>query len=173
MQPSSYMQMPAQPPLQQPSPTGSGVVNDDPLEDAKGQEARKLVGYHLDNYRRNSAYCLPPSLRPTLVQRTVEHEGIIDGIPHPEIRNRMILLRGRFNLADCIHSYMKSTKIHGDDVLAHANWEISEDWLRQYGYLVDPTTLTLTNRWRKERGEPEIIYSEISPSEQLPGMSQA
>ena len=76
-------------------------------------------------------------------------EGIIDGIPHPEIRNRMILLRGRmlllllissdganlgrFNLAECIHSYLGSTTIHGDDVLAHANWEIHENWLRQYG----------------------------------------
>ena len=41
---------------------------------------------------------------------------------------------GRFNLVDCIHSYLTSTTIHGDDVLAHANWEIHERWLKQYGY---------------------------------------
>lgn len=28
-----------------------------------------LISYHLDNYKRNAAYCLPASLRPTLVQR--------------------------------------------------------------------------------------------------------
>jgi hypothetical protein len=28
-----------------------------------------VLSYHLDNYKRNSAYCLPSSLRPTLVQR--------------------------------------------------------------------------------------------------------
>ncbi|KIJ56562.1 hypothetical protein M422DRAFT_22723 [Sphaerobolus stellatus SS14] len=153
-------------PPSQPSGNSPNVDDGDP----KAQEARKLVGYHLENFSRNAAYCLPPSLRPTLVQRTVEHEGIINGIVHPEIRNRMILLRGRFDLADCIHSYLKNTTIHGDDVLAHANWEINEEWLKQYGYLVDPSTLALTNRWRKERGEPEIPYSEIAPSEQLPGM---
>ncbi|KAF8592500.1 hypothetical protein K439DRAFT_1625854 [Ramaria rubella] len=147
-------------------------VDDSSLEDSKAQEARKLVAYHLDNYRRNTAYCLPPSLRPTLVQRTVEHESIIDGIPHPELRNRMILLRGRFNLADCIHSYLTATTIHGDDVLAHANWEIHESWLKQFGYLIDATTLAMTNRWRKERGAPEISLSDIAPSEQLPGLSQ-
>lgn len=54
--------------------TSSTSNSDDlSLEDSKAQEARKLVAYHLDNYRRNQAYCLPPSLRPTLVQRTVEH----------------------------------------------------------------------------------------------------
>ncbi|KAF8528901.1 hypothetical protein BU17DRAFT_73155 [Hysterangium stoloniferum] len=154
-----------------PTPPQSGV-DETAIDDPKSQEARKLMGYHLDNFRRNSAYCLPPSLRPTLVQRTVEHEGIIDGIPHPELRNRMILLRGRFNLAECIHKYLTSTTIHGDDVLAHANWEIHEDWLKQFGYLVDATTLSLTNRWRKERGEPEIQMGEIAASEQLPGLGQ-
>jgi len=29
----------------------------------------KPSSYHLDNFKRNSAYCLPASLRPTLVQR--------------------------------------------------------------------------------------------------------
>ncbi|KAF8520099.1 hypothetical protein JB92DRAFT_2896191 [Gautieria morchelliformis] len=174
MQSMPYMQQVsngnnATPPQNSPA---SNNIEEGSLEDPKAQEARKLVGYHLDNYRRNSAYCLPPSLRPTLVQRTVEHEGIIDGIPHPELRNRMILLRGRFNLAECIHSYLGSTSIHGDDVLAHANWEIHEPWLKQYGYLVDATTLALTNRWRKERGAAEILLAEISPSEQLPGLAQ-
>lgn len=74
------------------------------------------VRYHLNNFRRNSAYCLPSSLRPTLIQRTVDHgtfpnvflcslywvlsypsvDSIIDEIPHPEIRNRMILMKGEF-----------------------------------------------------------------------------
>ena len=32
--------------------------------------------------------------------------------------------------------------IHGDDVLAHANWEIGETWLRRYGF-VSPFFLRL------------------------------
>lgn len=57
--------------------------------------------------------------------RTVPHESVIDAILHPEIRDRMILLRGRFDLVDCLHDYRLSVKIHGDDVLSHVNWEIS------------------------------------------------
>lgn len=64
--------------------TAASPADDD--QDPKRHEAYKLIQcvicwstfwisltssdrYHLDNYKRNSAYCLPSSLRPTLVQR--------------------------------------------------------------------------------------------------------
>jgi hypothetical protein len=96
-------------------------------------ETYKLVRYHLENYKRNSAYCLPASLRPTLLQRTMPHESIIDRIVHPELRDRIILLRSQIDLVDCLYDYSRAITVHGDDVLAHANWEIGESWLRQYG----------------------------------------
>ncbi|THG98559.1 hypothetical protein EW026_g3643 [Hermanssonia centrifuga] len=119
---------------QQPKPTQSTTSPADDDQDPKRHEAYKLIQYHLDNYKRNSAYCLPSSLRPTLVQRTVPHESVIDSILHPELRDRMILLRGRFDLVDCLHDYRTAITIHGDDVLAHNNWEISETWLLRYKY---------------------------------------
>ncbi|KAI9001203.1 hypothetical protein BD414DRAFT_574668 [Trametes punicea] len=160
----------------------------------KKNDAYKLIHYHLENYKRNNNYCLPSSLRPTLVQRTIPHESVIDGVLHPELRDRMILLRGklyhtcqirntserplallcinnahgtlavpdRFNLVDCLHDYRYAVTIHGDDVLAHNNWEIAESWLQRYKFLVDPATLSITNRWRRERGEPELHVSEYS-----------
>lgn len=42
---------------------------------------------------------------------------------------------GRVNLVDCMHDYAMSVTIHGDDVLAHSNWEIGETWLRRYGFV--------------------------------------
>lgn len=76
---------------------------------------------------------------------------MIDVILHPELRDRMILLRGmaiaqgmispvyfllgRYDLVDCLHDYRDAVTIHGDDVLAHVNWEISETWLRRYKYV--------------------------------------
>jgi len=140
----------------------------DDEEDPNKNEAYKLIHYHLDNYKRNTAYCLPSSLRPTLVQRTVPHESVIDRILHPELRDRMILLRGRFDLVDCLLDYRNAVIIHGDDVLAHSNWEIGEKWLRQYGFLVDPATLNIANRWRRERGEPEMRLSDIASPETTP-----
>ena len=72
-----------------PQQSRPSVASLDELEpiDPKNVEAQKLISfvafqsqplacspslgfrYHLDNYKRNSAYCLPASLRPTLVQR--------------------------------------------------------------------------------------------------------
>jgi len=146
------------------SPPDQTEEDDDPNK----SEAYKLIHYHLDNYKRNTAYCLPSSLRPTLVQRTVPHESVIDRILHPELRDRMILLRGRFDLVDCLLDYRNAVTIHGDDVLAHSNWEISEKWLRQYGFLVDPATLNIVNRWRRERAEPELRIAEITSAENTP-----
>ncbi|CAK5275741.1 unnamed protein product [Mycena citricolor] len=169
-------------------PSSAAQLNTDQAEeddDPNKSEAYKLIHYHLDNYKRNTAYCLPSSLRPTLVQRTVPHESVIDRILHPELRDRMILLRGkwfwlcnvglnlihilgRFDLVDCLLDYRNAVNIHGDDVLAHSNWEISEKWLRQYHFLVDPATLNIVNRWRRERGEPEIRLAELNSAENTP-----
>lgn len=82
---------------------------------------------------------------------------------------------------DCLHDHRYAVTIHGDDVLAHNNWEIAESWLQRYKcvssfcpcrvfvnltgrvrFLVDPATLSITNRWRRERGEPELPLSEYS-----------
>jgi hypothetical protein len=52
------------------------------------------------SYRVNHAYVLPASMRPTAVQRTIPHEHAIDGVPFPSIRDRMILLRGRYDLIE-------------------------------------------------------------------------
>ncbi|PAV20725.1 hypothetical protein PNOK_0335200 [Pyrrhoderma noxium] len=148
---SSIASASAAPPPTPPSSNTGGVDKDDITDDPKLQEATKLIHYHLDNYKRNNAYCLPQSLRPTLVQRTVPHESVIDGIPHPELRDKMILLRGTFDLVDALHDYVRSLTLHGDDVLAHTNWEIGESWLRRYGFLVDQSVLNICNRWRRER----------------------
>ncbi|TFK76084.1 hypothetical protein BDN72DRAFT_810061 [Pluteus cervinus] len=156
------------PPVRQHLSAGPGSTTptsaSEPVEDDDDTklEAHKLINYHLENYKRNSQYCLPSSLRPTLVQKTVPHESVIDKILHPELRDRMILLRDRYNLVDCLMDYRTNVTIHGDDVLAHTNWEIGEIWLRKYGFLVDPAVLSVANRWRKERGEPELRVSDFN-----------
>lgn len=143
----------------------------EPLEDdgdPNKNEAYKLVHYHLENFKRNNNYCLPSSLRPTIVQKTVPHESVIDVILHAELRDRMILLRERYDLVECLMDYRAAVIIHGDDVLAHTNWEIGEQFLRKYGFLIDAATLNIANRWRRERGEPEIRLSDIGSVENTP-----
>jgi hypothetical protein len=43
---------------------------------------------------------------------------------------------GRFDLAECFADLMRAVVIHGDDVLAHANWELSLSWMKRYQYVV-------------------------------------
>lgn len=162
----SFVSNTSTPTISQQSRPSVGAIEEMDLVDPKSMEAQKLISYHLENYKRNSAYCLPASLRPTLVQRTVPHESVIDRIPHPDLRDRLILLRGRFNLVDCLHDFASSVTIHGDEVLAHANWEIGETWLRRYGFLIDPNTLNISNKWRRDRGLPELRIADIAPEQQ-------
>ncbi|KLT41941.1 hypothetical protein CC85DRAFT_302818 [Cutaneotrichosporon oleaginosum] len=119
-------------------------------------EALQLITYHLNNFRINHEYKLPPSLMPTTVQRTMPHEHAIDGILFPSIRDRMILLRGKYDLVEAFHGYITEFTLHGDDALDHRNWEASERWLREFGELADEEVFAVTNRWRAQRGLPPV-----------------
>ena len=39
----------------------------------------------------------------------------------------------RYEVLDCVMDPRQAIIIHGDDVLAHRNWEIDEKFLRRYG----------------------------------------
>ena len=84
----SFVNNASTPTIPQQSRPSVGAIEDMDLVDPKRMEAQKLISfvivhfpslkarssrfdsrYHLENYKRNSSYCLPASLRPTLVQR--------------------------------------------------------------------------------------------------------
>jgi len=93
----------------------------------------------------------------------MSHESVIDRVLHPELRDRMILLRDKYDLVDLLVEMRSAVTIHGDDVLAHQNWELSEAFVRKFSYLVDASLLKIVNRWRRERGDQEIILPEEGP----------
>ena len=93
-------------------------------------------------------------------------------------------------------------KIHGDEILNHANWEISVGYTSEtsshpaeilrtlrkngsdvtsepgfcvckdpkvddktfYSLLVDTQTVEVVNRWRRERGDPELRVADFAKS---------
>ncbi|ORY29518.1 hypothetical protein BCR39DRAFT_531931 [Naematelia encephala] len=128
-------------------------------------EALQLITYHLNNFRVNHSYSLPLSLRPTRVQRTIPHEHAIDGFIFPSIRDRMILLRGRYDLVEAFHGMLNEYTIHGQDVLDHNNWEISEKWLQDFRLLADDEVYAITNKWRIQRGDKPLVRpdTKLSP----------
>ncbi|OCF30477.1 hypothetical protein I316_07859 [Kwoniella heveanensis BCC8398] len=120
-------------------------------------EAMQLITYHLNNFRLNPDYHLPPALRPTVVQRTVPHEHAIDGIIFPSFRDRMILLRGRYDLVEVFRAMLMEFTIHGDDILDYNNYEVSERFIVNYSILVDDQVINVANKWRAQRGQPPIV----------------
>ncbi|WVQ64790.1 uncharacterized protein L199_002959 [Kwoniella botswanensis] len=134
------------------------IAEGDPAD--RKMETMQLITYHLNNFRMNHEYHLPPSLRPTVVQRTIPHEHAIDGIIFPSIRDRMILLRGRYDLVEVFRAMLSELELHGDDVLDHNNYEISERFIDNYSILIDDIVINISNRWRAQRDAPLLSMPE-------------
>ncbi|KAI0145620.1 hypothetical protein GGR57DRAFT_480127, partial [Xylariaceae sp. FL1272] len=115
---------------------------------------------------------LPPSLLPTPLQQTVPHGDWIDVWPCPEGRDRLIMATGTFDeddlWSDCIgglYEGFPDDEIEQRGMIAWSppwhtsGWEMSEGFLKKWGWLVRgcPGVLEATNRWREERGEAPIV----------------
>jgi hypothetical protein len=86
------------------------------------------------------------SSNPVGQRANMNTDAIIDGILIPGIREAMIIFQGELtsssnptlsecphrHLAQCMHDFVKSVTIHGEDVLNATNWEISERWMCDY-----------------------------------------
>ncbi|KAK2060359.1 hypothetical protein LY76DRAFT_568944 [Colletotrichum caudatum] len=117
---------------------------------------------------------LPPTLLPTAVQQTVPHGDWIDMFPCPKARDHLIRAAGTFDedelWADCIGGLFEGfpdDEVERRGMIAWSppwditGWEMSEGFLRKWGWLFDGITgvLEATNRWRIERGEDPFTYS--------------
>ncbi|KUJ21676.1 uncharacterized protein LY89DRAFT_681111 [Mollisia scopiformis] len=114
---------------------------------------------------------IPPALLPTTLQQTVPHPDWIDLFPCAEGRDRLIRAVGTFDeddlWADCIgglYEGFPDDEIKQRGIIAWSppwditGWEMSEGFLRKWGWLVEgfPGMLEATNRWRMERGEEPL-----------------
>ncbi|KAH0424300.1 hypothetical protein CcaCcLH18_11651 [Colletotrichum camelliae] len=115
---------------------------------------------------------LPKALLPTFLQQTVPHGDWIDLFPSPEGRDRLIQASGTFDedelWADCIgglYEGFPDDEIKQRGIVAWSppweigGWEMSEGFLYKWGWLFKGLqgALQATNRWRIERGEPQLI----------------
>ncbi len=118
---------------------------------------------------------LPPALLPTTLQQTVPHGDWVDLFPCPEGRDRLIRAAGTFDedelWADCIgglYEGFPDDEIERRGIVAWSppwditGWEMSEGFLRKWGWLVKgmPGALEATNRWRMERGEEPFAHED-------------
>ena len=109
---------------------------------------------------------MPESLRPTQLQRIVEHHPWIDLFPLPEIRNNLLLAGEEYDDTDiCMDVVEIGGKpkekcgliVWGAPWDPYA-WEASPDFLQKWAWVVAgcQTIFKSTNYWRMRRGEPPI-----------------
>ncbi|MCJ1404595.1 hypothetical protein MMC11_007821 [Xylographa trunciseda] len=116
---------------------------------------------------------IPPSLYPTLLQRTVPHEAWIDIIPHPVWRDNVIMATGKFDedelWADTIGGLFEgfsNSEMEQHGVIAWSppwqisGWEVSAGFWRkwEWSFTGCVEVLEATNSWRKERGEDPLVF---------------
>jgi Domain of unknown function (DUF3425) len=122
----------------------------------------------------NKPELIPSTLLPTALQQTVPHGDWIDMFPSPEGRDRLIRAAGTFDedelWADCIgglYEGFPDDEVERRGLIAWSppwditGWEMSEGFLKKWGWLVKglPGVLEATNRWRMERGEKPLVYN--------------
>ncbi len=137
------------------------------------QECSDAALHVLPNHDASSLRDLPPSLHPTVLQRTVPHEAWVDIIPHPRFRDNCILAVGTFDedefWSDTIGGLFEgfpASEIEHRGVIVWSSpwsisgWEVSEGFWCKWSWLLEGCRdmLYATNYWRGRRGEEPLVF---------------
>lgn len=109
----------------------------------------------------------PVHLRPTALQRAIEHHPWIDLFPIPELRDNILRLGDSYDdtplciqmLEFCDIPHEKTGLIAWGDPWDPCGWEISEEFLRKWPWVVNGCheLFRSTNIWRQRRGENKLF----------------
>ncbi|EXJ64778.1 hypothetical protein A1O7_01116 [Cladophialophora yegresii CBS 114405] len=112
---------------------------------------------------------LPVNLRPSLLQLTVPHHPIIDLLPWPSTRDRMIKILAQppefrppsaaspMALLDFVYDVEDSAegvRVSGDDPYSANNWEVGEKVFKSWWWVFDKDIIMRSNELRASRGAP-------------------
>ncbi|KAB8275238.1 hypothetical protein BDV30DRAFT_225280 [Aspergillus minisclerotigenes] len=114
---------------------------------------------------------IPPSLRPTLIQRSVPHHPWLDFFPFPQMRDNLIAAGDMLDDDDLCHDLMAfwDTRNTGATLLVWGepsdprNWEVTEEFARKWGWLLRGCSelLISSNLWRLKRGERPLSWRHV------------
>ena len=122
---------------------------------------------------------LPVNLRPTAAQRTLPHHPVLDILPWPTARNKLIHVfsvppdlrppgtRCPTALMDFVYDIEDSAegaRIWGSDPCDSQNWEVGEKVFGKWWWAFDREIIRKSNEWRINRGAPMLgqILGEVS-----------
>ncbi|KAI0106193.1 hypothetical protein GGR51DRAFT_175275 [Nemania sp. FL0031] len=110
---------------------------------------------------------LPEVWRPTLSQSSIPHHPVIDLLPWPNVRDRIIMLMGLpdearppaaagplaiAQLAYDLEDAAEGARIWGDDPCEPTSWEIWQILFERWWFVFDRQVIEQSNYWRKLRG---------------------
>lgn len=113
------------------------------------------------------AHTLPAHWRPTPSQLSVPHHPIIDFMPWPAVRERLIAVlelpeearpgaaAGPLALANFAYDFeggVEGVRIRGEDVYDPASWEVGQVLFERWWFLFDRGIVENSNRLRRLRG---------------------
>lgn len=106
---------------------------------------------------------LPRNLIPTFEQRTIPHQMHIDILPWPSIRTNILKQMATINQSELSLDLERNhLKVWGSTPWDPMGWEMSEEFLHKWWFLLDLSVLQSTNFWRAQRGERKISFPSSS-----------
>jgi hypothetical protein len=105
----------------------------------------------------------PNPLKPIWEQLNIPHMMFIDLLPWPSLRRNLILANGIMD----DHGFMTDMnsdklRVWGTIPWDPMGWEVSEEFLTKWWFLLDENILRVTNFWRRQRKESELTFPEHS-----------
>ncbi|GAC96104.1 hypothetical protein PHSY_003684 [Pseudozyma hubeiensis SY62] len=116
--------------------------------------------YHMNNYRLNPNYSLPPVLKMSQSQLSTPHDPAIDSLPWPSIRDKMIQMP-QLDTHSVVIDLCRFLSVGDGDVNSEKTWVLTLPFLIRYPQLADAALLANTNAQRVARGEGEVTMEDV------------
>lgn len=122
---------------------------------------------------------LPVTWRPTASQITVPHHPVIDFLPWPSVRDRVLMIfslpeearppqaagpMALVNLVYDLEDNSEGVRIYGGDPYEASSWEVGQVFFERWWFLFDRDIIETSNNWRRLRGAQPLLLKGSSPS---------
>lgn len=128
------------------------------------------------------AELLPETWRPTATQALVPHHPIMDFLPWPGVRDRIIDLfslpdaarppaargpLGLVNFAYDLEDSCEGARIWGGDPYDATSWEVGQALFQRWWFVFDRAVVDQSNKWRRLRGAAALQLQTGSVAEEV------
>ncbi|PTB70923.1 hypothetical protein BBK36DRAFT_1108462 [Trichoderma citrinoviride] len=115
---------------------------------------------------------LPPAWKPTTSQLLVPHHPLLDFLPWPQVRDRVISIfsmpegmrpphaAGPLALVNFAYDFednSEGVRVYGGDPYDASCWEVGQVLFERWWFIFDRDVIENSNRWRRLRGAPPLV----------------